>query len=748
MEHSRLLERKYSFLREISDLLMATDNIKSAASLMLDLAVNYTGARKASVMLASDCGDLQIIASRGIDIEISDSYRARLGEGIAGIIAKDGIPVLIEDVRMDAALNGKRAGVYNSHSFISCPILRPKRLLGLLNVSDKHNDAPFTADEFDLLRIIANQAAASFENALLTNHLKAKTADLEEISGKLAASYALKTDFLRHLSHELRSPLNSINGTIYYLRNYEHTTKGLPGDYFDIIADESAKLTSSVEYLLDYLSLEDENSRIKKSAVDMPTLVKEAVHSASLKGHLRRKNIGLTIDVLKSPCSIAGDKIKIAQFFDGLLSGLSHYLDLNDSIRITVNEDDFVKVNIVLSRGLPEMLIANLFNWRCMFETDKSAATVNLYLAWKIAKTHGWNITTENSQHAFSLTITMPQSTKQRIEAATNTAIGKIIGFITELLDANTCSIMMIDERTGDLVIRNATGLDDETIKATRMKVGERIAGWVALEGRPLLVEDIRTARRFRQVNIRQYSTRSLLSVPLKINEKIIGVINLTDKRTAGPFTTRDLSVLCTLSDRVSHFTERLYSGSYGEHEIKELVASFDSLLASVKRYRKKNSVFPDLTVRILDVLEAAEDIKGLALYASMIYDLGLTCVDESLLTKKELSPPEKSMLRVHPLTSVDLIDSFEFSENVKKAILHHHEKYDGTGYPGRLKEKEIPFISRVLSVVDAFCSMITDRPYRKALAEDTALEEIRKEAGSRFDPRVVKALDKALQCV
>jgi len=125
-----------------------------------------------------------------------------------------------------------------------------------------------------------------------------------------------------------------------------------------------------------------------------------------------------------------------------------------------------------------------------------------------------------------------------------------------------------------------------------------------------------------------------------------------------------------------------------------------------------------------------------------------LALVENGFLQFKKLSPSELSALRVHPYTTIGLLDDFEFSADVKKAILHHHERYDGTGYPDRLKGEEIPFISRALSVVDSFCALITEKPYRKACTKDAALAEIRKGSGSLYDPKIVEALEKAMSDV
>jgi HD-GYP domain-containing protein (c-di-GMP phosphodiesterase class II) len=109
------------------------------------------------------------------------------------------------------------------------------------------------------------------------------------------------------------------------------------------------------------------------------------------------------------------------------------------------------------------------------------------------------------------------------------------------------------------------------------------------------------------------------------------------------------------------------------------------------------------------------------------------------------LSPLEESSLRAHPYSTLGLLGDFEPSQTVRKVILHHHERYDGTGYPDGLKGEEIPFLSRVLAVVDAYCAMTEARPYRSVLGVEEALGEICREAGRQFDPRVVEALVKVL---
>jgi HD-GYP domain-containing protein (c-di-GMP phosphodiesterase class II) len=189
-----------------------------------------------------------------------------------------------------------------------------------------------------------------------------------------------------------------------------------------------------------------------------------------------------------------------------------------------------------------------------------------------------------------------------------------------------------------------------------------------------------------------------------------------------------------------------LYAGEHSEDYFKHFIASFGSLECG-ESYFKKNSMFPNIMGVISNL--GVNGGKDIALYISLIYDLGLVSTESSFLTEKKLSPSELSALRVHPYATIGLLDEFEFSEEVKKAILHHHEKYDGSGYPDKLKGDEIPFISRALAVVDSFCALISEKPYRKAFTKDAALEEIKRGSGTSYDPIVVEALEKAMNaCV
>jgi HD-GYP domain-containing protein (c-di-GMP phosphodiesterase class II) len=114
--------------------------------------------------------------------------------------------------------------------------------------------------------------------------------------------------------------------------------------------------------------------------------------------------------------------------------------------------------------------------------------------------------------------------------------------------------------------------------------------------------------------------------------------------------------------------------------------------------------------------------------------------VGEGILRKQGgLRVGEYESVKRHPEEGVDIVGPIEFLEQVKEIILHHHERYDGGGYPGGLSGESIPIGARVLAVIDAYSSMVSDRPYRTAMDVDEAIEELRRCSGTQFDPEVVK---------
>ncbi len=133
------------------------------------------------------------------------------------------------------------------------------------------------------------------------------------------------------------------------------------------------------------------------------------------------------------------------------------------------------------------------------------------------------------------------------------------------------------------------------------------------------------------------------------------------------------------------------------------------------------------------------EDIKTLRI-GGLFHDVGKIGVPDSILLKDaKLTDDEYSQIKNHPSIGAHILSSATIFENIIPVVKHHHEKYDGNGYPGKLRGEEIPYLARIAAVADTFDAMTSVRPYRTALPIEVVKEEFRKFSGTQFDPEITK---------
>ena len=173
-----------------------------------------------------------------------------------------------------------------------------------------------------------------------------------------------------------------------------------------------------------------------------------------------------------------------------------------------------------------------------------------------------------------------------------------------------------------------------------------------------------------------------------------------------------------------------------------EVVTALGEALAakdpSTRAHTERCSSWAAKVARQLGLGEAETSIVRLA---SLLHDVGkLSVPDQILLKPGPLNEEEWSRMKEHPTAGLQMLGQIRSLTAVTPSILHHHEHFDGSGYPDKLAGEEIPIASRILLVTDAFDAMTNDRPYRKAMPVKAAVEELTRHSGSQFDPAVVDA--------
>lgn len=128
------------------------------------------------------------------------------------------------------------------------------------------------------------------------------------------------------------------------------------------------------------------------------------------------------------------------------------------------------------------------------------------------------------------------------------------------------------------------------------------------------------------------------------------------------------------------------------------------------------------------------------------LHDMGKIGISEYILNKPDrLTDEEFKSIQRHPEIAADILKDTKSLKDIRDLILHHHERFDGTGYPAGLKGKEIPLGARILTVADSYDTITSHRAYRRSLSKEEALDEIRKKSGTQFDPEIVRAFLKVI---
>lgn len=233
----------------------------------------------------------------------------------------------------------------------------------------------------------------------------------------------------------------------------------------------------------------------------------------------------------------------------------------------------------------------------------------------------------------------------------------------------------------------------------------------------------------------------NILGVPL-IADDIIGLIIIRRSNNKLKFDAFDQEMLMTLVEQAIIGIKNLEL--YKEQEkivfgsIKSLVTLLDT---RVPQEYTHSPYFSKLVSAIgIEMHLDEKQIESLK-YASLLHDTGKVDIPPEILTKTtKLTPKEYNIIKKHPVRGAQILRPLQILRPVIPIIMHHHEKYDGTGYPSRLKKGQIPQGARIMAVADAFEAMVYGRPYRERININSAIREIKKKSGTQFEPKVVDA--------
>ncbi len=320
----------------------------------------------------------------------------------------------------------------------------------------------------------------------------------------------------------------------------------------------------------------------------------------------------------------------------------------------------------------------------------------------------------------------------------------------TRLMKAEVGSLLLVDEAKRQLYFEVALGDREEDIKTIALNFGEGIAGWVTQHGKPLIVNSPgKDTRFFKGVDERtEFKTRNIICVPVKVKEKTIGVLEAINKQKRGGFNREDLSLLTSLADQVAIALDnsRLYQ------ELEEMFfQTADSLADAIEKrdpytggHTQRVTLYSQAIAKYLQLNPLER--KWLKI-ASVLHDIGKIGIEDKILKKPtRLNLEEFDLIKHHSNIGAKIIEHIRQLKEIIPGVKYHHEQLDGKGYPDGLKGEEIPILAKIVAVADTFDAMTTDRPYRKAMEKEAAIEELKRCSGTQLDQRVVEAFIQAYQ--
>jgi putative nucleotidyltransferase with HDIG domain len=309
---------------------------------------------------------------------------------------------------------------------------------------------------------------------------------------------------------------------------------------------------------------------------------------------------------------------------------------------------------------------------------------------------------------------------------------------------------LMLRHRNGELRPEIARGISHINLVEKEFEFSRTIVRRVIESCEPVLTTNAQEDPRFEnQVSIAAYQLRSIICAPLKIKDKLIGVIYVDNRARTGIFRESDLELVSAFANQAAMAIDNADLFDNLQKSNRDLEKAYQATLEGWVRaldLRDKETEGHTQRVMILtERLARSMGVEGEALVnitrGALLHDIGKMGIPDAILLKKgALTDEERALIREHPNMAKKMLKDIEFLWPAIDIPYCHHEKWDGSGYPRGLKGMNIPFAARVFAIVDVWDALISDRPYRKGLPPEEVRDHIKADSGKHFDPNVVKA--------
>ncbi len=299
----------------------------------------------------------------------------------------------------------------------------------------------------------------------------------------------------------------------------------------------------------------------------------------------------------------------------------------------------------------------------------------------------------------------------------------KMVHIIGEVTQARSCGYYIVDNDHKELILYRDMGDKGEIANEKKIPLSDD------------LMKDAFSSKKF-------FLSGNRLYLPLTIKNECIGFIAVNGKTNGtkkNVFPENDIFFLKLITEKAStHIENRmLYESLYESvlHTLTSLISAINKRDSYTEGHCKRVT---ELCLKLGKAMEISDYEEDVIRVVGPIHDLGKIGVPDSVLLKNgTLTDEEYQIMKDHSAYGEEILNRFEILASEAKIIRHHHERFDGKGYPDAMPGEEIPKVARIITICDAYDAMTTSRPYRDALPKKTALKEIRQFSGIQFDPEI-----------
>lgn len=645
------------------------------------------------------------VGQHGFEAGYLDTIEVRwdsnpLGGGPTGRAVRMGEPVIMAHINSDPSYAPWRQAALarGYRSSAAFPMRSRERIIGVLNVYAAQPDA-FDEVEVSILSILANQAAVALENARLfaetrqrSNEMAALYQTALEIAGEFAGQGEMQP-LLQRIVERATDLLGGDGGGLY-LANPDgdsvtcvvsyHT----PADYTGVTLRRGEGSAGKVLAAGKPLIIDDYRTWSGRAAMFETDQPFRAVISVPLK-------------------------------WAGRVCGVLHVLDQSGTRRF--NRDDLRLLEMFAHHAATALENAR------QLEDARSRADELKAL------------------HKVALDVTSNLELPSVLEAIVHRA--------ATLLGARGGGVYLYDpdREELELVVSHHLGRD---LTGARLRLGEGLSGKVVAERRPMVVDDYRTwSGRAPQYTDAPWT--AIIAVPLQVGERVLGVLNITDDTRGRSFGADDLHLATLFAAYAAIAVENAQLYADTRHQSQELARlltqleeNYDVTLSALsaaldardRETEGHSTRVAELACTIAQAMSLPEKDLVSLFRGGLLHDVGKIGISDAILHKPgPLDDEEWQIMRQHPGIGARILQRIGFLEHALEVVLYHHERYDGKGYPHGLQGEDIPVTARIFAVADAYDAMRSNRPYRAAMSHEEALAELRRCAGTQFDPKVVE---------